>query len=313
MNIQKRGKKNGSIIVGVVIILLSITYLPQLRAYEPVIYKKDANLGIGGLCDVYGINSSSCFYEDLGENGFLEGMDSVVFSWDYEFFPDSDDCKDTLHRGMLVFEANAGGPIEIVTSPGDTLRLESYKLFFNPKKGMLTLGTTSRPTIGGTNETTMLDTEMPLMDTFRSAYSSGNPFCRYDDPSLSQVRFDLYLNAYNSFVVVSAPQDPMGRTLSTPIRIGLGRYLMEKLAGTEGGVNLSFKNTSDSRMVPHYLPKRISAHQFYWTSKKGSPYTHPSRRNITDDINLNYGAKAYPVRSPVLERTNAAAAIAVLF
>ena len=284
----------------VVFLMLGLSVHIQAYAYEPVIKRVQTFSGI--------------VHPKVSDKGLLlasridfdQAYDSVSLNWQYYF--DSTDCR-SLPRIYDLFEASM--PAASVVA-ADRLRLTNYKLNFTPKQGALTLHITVAPDVGGRTGHSLTTYTLMLLDRFEDAHNDGYTFCNMTSPR--KLDITLYFNAYNSYIVIRTPANPLGRVLTTSVRVGLGVSMMELLRGRSKNLKFYTYLRSRAGVVPQNSPNvAIKSDAFYWNRLKNAAQGSGSYRNLADDINIFYGSKNFPVRSPVLDRTNAAAAMTELF
>lgn len=273
-------------------------------AYEPVVKK---NL----IYDNYSIATSpvdasgTVIYASIFFAHYTSSIyDGVFFNW--QFYFDYEDCTNASRRE--IFKATIPDTSLTVT---DKLNVTSYGLYFNPKSGTVTQNITLAPKLAGRLSSTSTTYYLRSLDKFGDVYNPDYTFCNINSPR--KIDITLYLNAFNTFVAIRTPGNPLGRVLTTTSRVGLGESMIKAIQNRSEDMSMIFYFRTRADAVPKdSLDVRITVNQFYWNRLPGSGATR-SYRNLADDINLFYGARNYPIRSPVLDRTNAAAAMAVLF
>ena len=290
----------------VVLLTVGISYPIQAYAYEPVIKQSSVTSsrfsGDPTKSTIYTIDASKFDEIDMGH-------DSLSFNW--QFYLDSTDCTGAgIGKAFGLFKATM--PKQKLAS-FDKLRIISYLLSFIPRQGALQLTVQFAPDVGGYSGNPVTTSyDLYLLDRFDDAYNPGYTFCEVTSPSKLDVT--LYVNAYNSYIAIRTPENPLGKVLTTPVRVGFGVSMMQLAHDKDHElVFANYVRTTSAAVPPNALKVYVKYNQFYWNRVKNAPAGSDSYRNLADDINVFYGAKNYPLRSPVLDRTNAAAAMTVFF
>lgn len=284
----------------VVLLMLGLSVHIQAYAYEPVIKRVQMYQAYVNPVD------HGSYYTLASQINFDQAYDSLSLNW--QFYFDYTDCR-SLPRIYDLFEASMPAASVVAT---DRLRLTNYKLQFIPKQGALVLHITVAPDVGGRTGHSQTTYTLMLLDRFEDAHNDGYTFCNMTSPR--KLDITLYFNAYNSYIVIRTPANPLGRVLTTSVRVGLGVSMMELLRGRSEDLKFSTYVRSRAGAVPQNslnVYKEFDA--FYWNRLKNAAQGSGSYRNLADDINIFYGSKNFPLRSPVLDRTNAAAAMTELF
>ena len=183
----------------------------------------------------------------------------------------------------------------------DIQGLSRLDLVFDPGSGSLELYPTVRPIVAGRRLKSAFSYSYKLPDQF----ASQGQFCQVN-PGLSAWKFNIYFNAYN--MVVEAV--PMGTSLApvylSPVNIGVGDQIWSDLLNYPDEVvwygrfgpasQLAF--TSENRIAQIF--------GVYWQDDTNIPDS--KIYNVKDRQNYTYGSRAFPVKSPLLDASEGAAA-----
>ena len=292
-------------------LVLGVSACTQSHAYEPVVYQ-------GSLYDNVSDHSRHIVYKGelkVPPVNYKDGYHGLSFNWQYYF--NTPDCTKTA-VAQPVFSVLFDDD-DHYDGFGDTMGITAYTLSFVPNDGSFRMSVTLAPLVGGMEIRENTKYEIYFLDTFRNSDNPDYSFCHVN--SVRKLDITLYANAYNSYIIVRTPTSPLGEVLEVPSRVGLGNAILVSVWTAQPTpppgpsrpdlTRFSFQFAEDNKAKPSgSASSRMRINWLYWlrTNPVGE-----SARNLTDDINLYYGARTYPLRSRVVDRTNAAAAMTELF
>ena len=201
----------------------------------------------------------------------------------------------------------------------DIMGTTFYQVNFIPKRGGFSLTRKMNikvSTSTGAAQSKPYTYEMQLLDTFdslsrnsRSTLSKKDllsaKFCNGKNTGKKRLSYKIYVNEYNTLLVIKNLQDPAGLVYSSPIRIGYGTSIHKALNDASKNLDITIYHAASKNAIPSYSPRpRIFYRQIFWSYD--STLTG-SKRNLEDDFNVHYGARNYPIRSPLVDRAKGSA------
>ena len=307
---QRVGSHSGPKCVMQIFFVVLILIHPLIYAYEPLVAKYDVD---NGSVIAVGEQESILIDASVLNIDTSKKYDGIMFNWRYYFNRD----EVCLPNNLVAPRKNPLFRIELNTnyiSDDDRLGQFAYVLFFLPSEAALMVVPSLIPFLGdSSNRSPFVEYDFLILDTFNNAYTVPEiDFCNVTT-GFTQLDISLYANAYNSYLVVKLPGAPFGQTLSTPLRIGFGKSIMKQITTRNPKLEIEMSSLSPGGGRFEALDERHAhVYQFYWNRNKKITDANIVW-NLADDINISYGAKHYPVRSPVLDRTNAATSMTGIF
>lgn len=164
------------------------------------------------------------------------------------------------------------------------------------EKNQISLRVVADPTVNRTTRISNVFFNYKLLDRI--------PFDSCQDPS-AEITLGVYLNKGNTYITLTTDGSPTRESYASPINFGLGREIYDQLFTNKTEWNLVIQGVSDFPTLKGTPRAWVNVYGFHWRFDANNPETVS---NLLDDLNLNYGGKALPVASPVLNAGFAAAA-----
>ncbi|HEX7114165.1 MAG TPA: hypothetical protein VF193_03450 [Steroidobacter sp.] len=188
--------------------------------------------------------------------------------------------------------------------PGDVTHTFFASITLDARRREVTLNVRTNPLVEGVRlSDRVVAYPYPLLDKlpFEGLCAPG---------SLNWLRLRLFFNEYNLYISIAREGVPFEQVYSSPVNIGIGTTLMSNL--TTGSDWLYISGVTQRQNTNNFVKYEYRASVFglYWRFLENDP---ESRSNLIDNINLNYGAMALPVRAPFLEAASSAPAALASF
>lgn len=192
------------------------------------------------------------------------------------------------NKRFLIFQINTSASPDA----SDIQGRRNFQVWLDPKANQVQVEIVDLPTIEGVRAKDTFGYSYPLLDQPNLGQLCGR---------VSRLNVQVYFNESNVLVTAQRNGAPIAAAYDSPVNMGVGDTMMNKLRTAS---QISISGTLGDGWGAAVPPVRISP--FYWWPVSGDADTHS---NLNDDINLNYGARTYPVRGPLLDRGSAAAAV----
>lgn len=192
-------------------------------------------------------------------------------------------------------------PAEQDWEDGDTTHTEEVVISVDPKNRQVVMTVSAQPLVEK-NRRVRIHYSYLLLDELPEGLCGPSV-------AVEQMLMRLFFNEYNLYVSIARVGAPFQPVYSSPVNIGIGPTLMHNL--TTASPHLRMRG---SMPVPFWLELsywyRVRIYALYWRFLKDVP---ESSSNLIDDINLNYGSMALPVRAPFLDAASSAPGVLASF
>lgn len=192
---------------------------------------------------------------------------------------DGSNCVDGTYYARFQYDIVEGW------AAGDVTRTTSVRFIFNPGSQEVVLQVTAFPSIQGHRTKNIFSYRYPLLDKL--------PFgdlCK--DTQVNAFLARLYFDKYNSYVSVARRGAPFARVYSSPVSISLGTSMYEALV--TGSKDITISGFVGDHTQVEARPVRL--YTLKW-------------KDFLNDLNVNFGANAYPVEAPFLDAGRVAPAL----